>query len=176
MLNNTITATPNTSDTAKPDYNRVYSQLIRRTWNLPTKASLAFSYTQEDLTLEKSIDVVVDNQNSLNELAQFAILTQKYYIVSKTGVFQFLRLNTYLYKVLIDAHIVLSNIFYHNAKITLKLMTDGENDNHQELIAHIHTELSAEDALEKLDEFDEQWFLDNMELIDDKLTFNVRSL
>jgi hypothetical protein len=129
---------------------------------------------------ERNVDVAYGDSNYINvsrsEFTSFAKLSTLYSISEKIRVFNFLHVSNHLYKPLFEAHSIIEEIFGQRIKIELKIVTDVDVDEHQELFAYIYTDLPPEDALEKLDQFDEEWLLDNIEIFNEKLNFNIRPL
>lgn len=75
------------------------------------------------------------------------------------GVQEFLRKHPALIAVLLDAYPHLARIF-GTPHLTLNVVRDSEGEGEDELFAYITTTEPVDEALAKLDQFDEEWFLD----------------
>jgi len=71
-----------------------------------------------------------------------------------------------------DSYKYLVKIFGQTTRYVLELATDPEHD-HQTLFVYIRTPLSVGEAQARLDAFDDQWFLDHVDEIGDRLNFNL---
>jgi hypothetical protein len=179
----TLTKIANQADTVSiegksEDVRRMISRIhhitaSRRTSNKSSTYSVSTSP-------ERDVDIAPGNLNYRytlqSEFATFARLSTLYSISEKVRVFNFLHTNNYLYKLLLEAYTLTEEIFGQDVKVELKIVTDLDIDEYQELFAYIYTNLPPEDALEKLDQFDEEWLLDKIETINEKLNFNIRPL
>lgn len=75
---------------------------------------------------------------------------------------------------LIDAYPVINNIFgEHLLRVELEVVKDRDANGSPELFACIHTDQDAHEALQSLDRFDDEWFLEHSEVADGKLNFNL---
>jgi hypothetical protein len=64
--------------------------------------------------------------------------------------------------------------YFSSEDLKLELVTDPEIAGEQQLFVYIFTSLSVTDALQKFDEFDEQWWLDRIDRANGLLNFNLR--
>ncbi len=96
---------------------------------------------------------------------------EKLYNMKQPGeIFEFFYENPDLVEVAIEAVTVLKHVFGTDAGLTLELIRDPETDE-QELFALIEVNLEPEEALKRLQEFDNAWLLDKEEMT--KGLFNV---
>lgn len=73
--------------------------------------------------------------------------------------------------VLIEAHSHIIDSFGDTAQIRIQIVKDPEASDFEELIAYIITGLPVPRALESLDQFDNQWFLDQVDRLDGNFNF-----
>ena len=101
---------------------------------------------------------------------------ERHYIIPEPeSVFGFLRNNPGSSELLLQAYQKLNELFGPNPQIELTLVSDPEAiDVQQTLFGHIRTPLPVPEAIAKLDEFDETWFLDAMRYVDANLNFSLR--
>jgi hypothetical protein len=59
--------------------------------------------------------------------------------------------------------------------IVLEVITHPDETAHQELVGWIQSTDSVVEGLEKYDNFEDEWFLDHMYLVDDKFNFNIET-
>ncbi len=85
----------------------------------------------------------------------------------------FLRENPEVTQIILDSLEPLTRIFVEIEQLVLEVFRDPEEQGNCELVCSIVTRLTAEEALEKLDMFDEQWFLDNTERTHGLLNFRI---
>jgi hypothetical protein len=99
---------------------------------------------------------------------------RNYYLLSKLGrmynlsnssrLLHFFDENHNLIPVVIEAHEELRKRF-PSEELSLEVVSDPETDGCDELFAYILTSLPVEDALQKLNDLDEEWFLNQLERI-----------
>jgi hypothetical protein len=89
------------------------------------------------------------------------------------SVRQYLRNHPELIQVLLEAHPYLKEIFGTQVRVFLEIVTDPEAAREQELFAYIVTTLSADEAVRRLDDFDDGWFLQHVERVAGRLNFNL---
>jgi hypothetical protein len=117
------------------------------------------SYTKED----KMLIVPKQYLNGLEE-----------YILSKpSSVSDFLQAHPELTALLNEAYQELRK-YFSSEDLKLELVADPEIIGDQQLFVYIFTSLSVTDALEKFDEFDEQWWLERIDRANGLLNFNLR--
>jgi hypothetical protein len=96
------------------------------------------------------------------------------YILSKpSSVSNFLQTHQELASLLDDAYQELRK-YFSSEDLKLELVADPEIAGDRQLFVYIFTSLSVPDALEKFDEFDEQWWLERIDRANGLLNFNLR--
>ena len=96
------------------------------------------------------------------------------YILSKSStVGNFLQVHQELGLLLNEAYQELRK-YFSSEDLKLELVTDPEIAGDQQLFVYISTSMQVTDALKRLDEFDEQWWLDRIDRADGLLNFNLR--
>lgn len=104
---------------------------------------------------------------ALESIAEF------YDVADPPAVEGFLRTHPVVAEVLLEARGYLSSIFGPAPQTCLELVTDPEDDGEPELFAYIRTALGVEEALARLRQFDEEWFLDHVHRVAGQLEFSV---
>jgi hypothetical protein len=96
------------------------------------------------------------------------------YMLSKSSaVGNFLQAHQELTSLLNEAYKELRK-YFSSEDLKLELVADPEIVGDQQLFVYIFTSLSVTDALQKFDEFDEQWWLDRIDRANGLLNFNLR--
>jgi hypothetical protein len=96
------------------------------------------------------------------------------YILSKSSaVGNFLQAHQELSSLLDEAYQELRK-YFSSEDLKLELVADPEIVGNQQLFVYIFTSLSVTDALQKFNEFDEQWWLDRIDRANGLLNFNLR--
>jgi len=104
--------------------------------------------------------------------AQLQLLESIYTLREPRKVFRFLERNTFLAPLLIEAYPKLENRF-PDSQIFLEVDTDPEEGNDQQLLVLIATTSSPKEALRRLKELDEDWWLDALDRAQGKLCINL---
>ena len=65
--------------------------------------------------------------------------------------------------------------FGYPVDIILEVMADPDHDDFEELVAWIQSSDSINEGLEKLERFDDEWFLDHLDLVGNKFSFNIET-
>lgn len=102
----------------------------------------------------------------LNDLGNF------YEYRGKAQVSAYLLTHPDLIDFLKDSYFQLRKCFGLDASYVLEVVTDPES-NHPTLFGYIRTGLPIDEAQAKLDEFDDEWFLDRIEQVGNYLNFNL---
>lgn len=106
--------------------------------------------------------------------SDFDQLEQTYSYRNKRRVQKFLRNHPELVKFLVDSREPLRQYFGAESRYFLKVVRDPEASSVLEaLFVNIRTDMSAEDALNQLDEFDRNWYFDNVHWLGDTLNFSL---
>jgi len=105
---------------------------------------------------------------------RIAQLETKYTFRNSVEVKKFLMENKQIFSVLWDARSVIEEFFGNNVSITLEVVNDPESNGVQLLFGYIHAEsLSPDEAFERLNAFDEAWFLKQFDLTCGLFNFNL---
>ncbi len=107
----------------------------------------------------------IDKQK-LNQIANI------YKIDDPDQVYPFLEKSGFLGDVLLEAFSQLQRIFGADMLVDLVLRSDPEEP-YQELFGYVHHQGSIEDSHDRLDTFDDEWFLDNLHRTKGLLNFNL---
>ncbi len=95
-----------------------------------------------------------------------------YISIEPSSVSSFLQAHQELISLLNEAYKELRK-YFSSEDLKLELVTDPEIAEDR-LFVYIFTSLSVTDALRKLDEFDEQWWLEQLDRANSLLNFNLR--
>jgi len=85
----------------------------------------------------------------------------------------FLKIHSNLIEVLLEAYPYLEKHFRPNLQIELEVVNDSEVPNRRQLFAYIITSVSVDEGLSRLNSFDNEWFLDQLDRIDDLFNFDI---
>ena len=91
-------------------------------------------------------------------------------------VAEFLGENPFLVPVLFEAYPEIEKYFGRTAPVFLEVVTDPEAADDRELYALIGTRLSPEEALERLGQFDKDWWLRTLDRAQCKLCIHIEFL
>jgi len=100
-------------------------------------------------------------------------LQRLYHLRNATAIDAFLDLHPVLVDVLVQAYPHLERHFVVSAPIPLELVQDAEAADRATLFVYIPTTLLAAEARVRLYEFDDEWFLDQIERVGSLLNFNL---
>lgn len=89
-------------------------------------------------------------------------------------VWQFMQNHPQVIDILLEAYPYLMISFGSAPTLSLRVIADPETNGEKELMAYIVTSLPVEEALQKLDQFDETWFLDQLGRFDCLFNFNLQ--
>lgn len=87
-------------------------------------------------------------------------LAKDYQFKDSAEVRAFLNSNAFLISLLKEANRKIKSQFGYDTAIALEVFTDPDSDDGQKLFALIFTALSADEALERLERLDQEWWLD----------------
>ena len=96
-----------------------------------------------------------------------------YHMEHKVEVRRFLRKHPQVLAVLLEAYPHLQKHFGASPDVLLEVVADAEAEQSEMLFAYVLTALPAKQALERLDQFDEDWFLDQLDRVGDLFCFNL---
>lgn len=100
-------------------------------------------------------------------------LERLYIFRRRSKIVKFLESNPFLFSTLQEAHPQIRNYFGTSARIFLEVITEPEVAGEEELVVFIHINLPPEEALKKLEQLDEKWWLDAPANARKKLCINV---
>jgi len=101
-------------------------------------------------------------------------LSNDYNILNLEEISNYLTINTEIVSILEEGVDYIKKHFGNNyERLTLSLIHDPEIANENNIVVDISTKLSTTEALKRLDDFDECWWLNKAEEIDDNLIFNL---
>lgn len=107
------------------------------------------------------------------ESARFHRVEEIFNFRDKSTVWHFLQNNSNLIGFLLDSYIWVIKYFGPNSLVELEVVKDPEADGFEQLFAYIITSLPVEEALRRLSLFDDEWFLDQLDLVGDIFNFNL---
>ncbi len=102
-----------------------------------------------------------------------ARLHERYEFRDDAAVESYIEQHPSLSSVLTDAHDKIREYFGSDTHAVLDVIKDSEMDDHERLFVFVQTELSADDALDRLDELYEQWWLGALSAVRPKLSIDV---
>jgi len=100
-------------------------------------------------------------------------LSRLYSFRNPTEVVNFLQTHSLLVPLLLEAYPRIEEHFGPNPEVVLEVVTDPEAADDQELFAFIRTDLAPDEALEKLHQLDQNWWLDEADRANGKLCIHV---
>jgi hypothetical protein len=89
------------------------------------------------------------------------------------AVRRFLHAHPHLIEVILEAYPYLVRHFGPNPQVMLEVVRDPEAERSEQLFAYILTSLNADEALDRLDRLDEEWFLDQFDRVGNLFNFNL---
>ena len=101
-------------------------------------------------------------------------ILEKFYIFGEPMVVTgFLMGNPFLVDLLFEAHSKIRKHFGPQANTCLEVVADPETEDSQKLVAYVQTPLNAPDAINRLHELDEEWFLDAKDQVGEVFLIHV---
>jgi len=104
--------------------------------------------------------------------AQLQLLELIYSFRNLREVQRFLETHKFLAPLLIEAYFEIGK-YFPNPRVFLEVDTDPEEANDQQLVAFIAINCAPNEALRKLKQFDEDWWLDALDRAQKKLSINL---
>lgn len=183
------------TDTATPAINKVViflsqfvpeskSQIQCLAWNLPGGETKEWTQKLFLLrvrwlrSLERGeISRPLLSQSEVDELAELQVYSRdrlrSLYSIEKLKVVDFfLTLNSFLVKLLFEACTVLRR-FFPEEILSLVHRIDPEVSNDEKLLLYVKTRSPVKETLELLDEFEEVWWIDNLNRANNKLLIDI---
>ena len=130
---------------------------------------ISISHRSKQFSFSRATAKTEDNIHMFKNHFQ---LNNNYKIENMDQVFSFLDKHEHLVAFLLEAASQIQDIFGH-VTLKLRLRQDLEHPEDLGLIGEIYADLSVDDALSKLDEFDHKWFLNNARKTEGKVQFDV---
>lgn len=81
-------------------------------------------------------------------------------IKNPSAIESFLRSNTHLISVLLNARQIIADYFGSESEVLLELITDPEARDYTRLFAYVKTDLKLDVAFERLSQLDDEWLID----------------
>jgi len=103
-------------------------------------------------------------------------LRQLYIFRRPEEVYGFLKTHPLLIPLLLEAHNKIVQYFGPSPEVVLEVVTDPEAMDDRELFAFIRTGLPPDEALNKLDRLDKEWWLDEADRAEGELCIDVEFL
>ncbi len=86
----------------------------------------------------------------------------------------FLQDHPQLIEIVLEAALHIERHFGLDTQVELAVSVDPEIEDMEELFAYVCTSLPVDEALARLDRLDEEWFLDQLERVDDLFNIDLR--
>lgn len=138
-----------------------------------SKGSLTSKINKYDIKYDIKRKVFQDLGNDNDLLFLMSRLKRKYTVANFSKLLKFLSNNQSLFELLFEAHGEIKK-YFPLEEIVLEVVLDPEIDSHEGIFAYILTSLPVAEALRKLDEFDEEWFLNQLDRTNGLFNFNLR--
>ena len=106
---------------------------------------------------------------------ELTLLSRLYNIRRESEVFEFLEDKPSLIPLVVEAHERIRDYFGSSTELVLEVITDPEATEDYELVIFVRTNLSPDDAFSKLEQLDEEWWLDASSEIREKLCIHMES-
>ena len=103
----------------------------------------------------------------------FETIAQNFILRQPSHILEFIDSHPFLESLLLETYRAVSKHFGPSPRIALELMHDPEVPDASELIAFIQTHLSPDEVLEKLDQLEEDWWLDALERAGQEFSINL---
>jgi len=104
---------------------------------------------------------------------ELTLLSRVYNFRRESEIFEFLEDKSSLIPLVVEAHERIRDYFEPSTELVLEVITDPEATEDYELVIFVRTNLSPDDALSKLEQLDEEWWLDASSDMREKLCIHV---
>lgn len=104
---------------------------------------------------------------------QITSLRERYEFRNEATVEDFLGENPFLFDLLVKAHDKIREYFGSDVQAVSEMVKGFEADDDERLFVFIQTELSSDEALDRLDELYERWWLDALSGVRPKFSIDV---
>lgn len=105
--------------------------------------------------------------------ARLHVLEKMYSFRDAMAVQRFLQMHPHVVRVLLDAYPYLLKHFGPDPQVVLEVISDREAESWDQLFAYVCTPLPVNEALARLDRLDQEWFLDQLDRVEDLFNFNL---
>ncbi len=116
---------------------------------------------------------LIDREIHARVLEQINVLAREYEIRNAPEVALFLRDNNFLLDLLAEIPAKLKKFFGGKSKFAVELFSEPDFPTAQEIFVLVLTEENAEEARNKMNEFDEKWWLKNLDKARCKLNVSL---
>ena len=116
---------------------------------------------------------LIDREIHQKTLEQINVLAREYEIRNPSEVARFLRENNFLLDLLEEIPSKLKKIFGNKSKFALELLSEPDFPSSREIFVLVLTEEDAEQARNKMDKFDEKWWLKHLDRARCKLNVSL---
>lgn len=152
-------------------------ELEKRLWFEPMSEEEYLALDEEftKLRIEEALredleDLLAPEVDESQKLAQ---LRNLYSLRDESTVETFLQEHTYLIGLLLEAYWYIEAYFGSFPRVFLEVVIDPEATDDCQLVAYISTTLPPDEALDKLQQLDEDWWLDAMDSSKGKLCIDL---
>lgn len=121
----------------------------------------------------KGLDVSVPDFQTQPLDLPIVTIYERYQMDNRGQVMGYLERYSWLPRFLVTAAEMLDRYFPQGTKYVLEFFTDPEQEDWDELFVNIRSELPIDEALDRLDAFDSDWFLDQIDKVGGVVNFNV---
>ncbi len=116
---------------------------------------------------------LIDREIHAKTLEQINVLAREYEIRNPSKVAEFLGENLFLLDLLKVIPGKLKKFFGRNAKLAVELFVEPEMPSSREIFVLVLTKNDAKTSRAKMDEFDQKWWLENLDKANCKLNVSL---
>lgn len=166
--------TPNIYSAYRPLFDTVLQRRARgEEWGYEQFSDIERASNNLNL-LRNLINDTYQNKTSLTYPTSDLRRLEKFYAFrNRSEVIKFAVDNSFLLQPLCEAHEQIRNYFGNSTQVFLEVVTDPEFADDQELAIFIRTNLSPDEAFERLEQIDDEWWLDVPPNVREKLCIDV---
>ncbi len=155
------TTAPNIYSVYRPLFNTASQRLARgEEWG----CEQYYNVDRASKSVHSLIDLVADTSRnetlSTYPTSDLRKLEQRYIFRNRSEVMDFAVNNSFLLQPLHEAWDQIRNYFGESVQAVLEVVADPEFFEDQELVIFIRTDLSPDEAFEKMEQMDDEWWLD----------------
>lgn len=129
--------------------------------------------TTVKITPYNEVAELIDREIHQKTLEQINILAREYEIRNPSKVAEFLGENLFLLDLLKEIPHKLSKFFGRSVKLAVELVAEPEMPSSKEIFVIVLTKKDAKEARAKMDEFDQKWWLENIDKANCKLNVSL---